>query len=565
MKMKNWLALVLTIVTISTAHARADVSLRNGNFFVSFRDISYPGGIEPKIERVYNSKSDFTGAFGYSWGTEYETHLSVDPDGSLIVSEFGGGANNRFVARNYSTKDLDASVAALTEAAKKASMVSTAKDVENYKKHLQNDFDFRAKQYAIFVNKGLVPRKVVADGTQYTSTNYQYQYITKVKGGYVRVLEGGVIQKYNEAGKMVQYMDRNKAFINFTFDKNNHLVQLVDNQNRKMNISYNQQGLIEKVTGESGKTALYRYAKDGLLSYSKDDGGVENTFKYTADQFQNLTEIGYPGDKDAKGQPKKMTILYYPADKNSSVRAVMNPDGTSNEYEYTKDPKNPDYYGVRVLLKESNGARISDSKYEYFSKTRVGGEDFTQKMISTIDGDKTETVYDEKLGYPIKIVNNGRTTTMEYDTKGRMTKKVTPLETTDLAYDQAVGKVSKVVRKIRSGTVLWSEFQYDKGTGNLTFAKNNDKKSVRLVYDQQGRIAALVDETNRQLRFKYNEVSKPIEISDAKLGTVKFTYKNSGEVDKIESNGGANVATEVMRALQGLIDITAPAGVTMSI
>jgi YD repeat-containing protein len=75
----------------------------------------------------------------------------------------------------------------------------------------------------------------------------------------------------------------------------------------------------------------------------------------------------------------------------------------------------------------------------------------------------------------------------------------------------------------------------------------------------------LVDESGRQLRFKYNDLSKPIEISDAKLGTVKFTYKNSGEVDKIESNGGANVATEVMRALQGLIDITAPAGVTMSI
>jgi len=49
------------------------------------------------------------------------------------------------------------------------------------------------------------------------------------------------------------------------------------------------------------------------------------------------------------------------------------------------------------------------------------------------------------------------------------------------------------------------------------------------------------------------------------LGVVKFTYKNSGEVDKIESNGGASVAMEVMRALQSLIDITAPAGVTMSI
>jgi YD repeat-containing protein len=177
----------------------------------------------------------------------------------------------------------------------------------------------------------------------------------------------------------------------------------------------------------------------------------------------------------------------------------------------------------------------------------------------------TETVYDDKLGFPIKISNNGRVTSMEYDGKGRMTKKVTALDTTELTYDQKVGKVSKVMKKLKSGTIRWSEFQYDGANGNLTFAKNSDKKSVKLVYDSAGRIRALIDQDAHTLSFKYNELSKPIEISDAKLGTVKFTYKNSGEVDKIDSNGGANVATEVMRALQSLIDITAPAGVTMSI
>ena len=74
-----------------------------------------------------------------------------------------------------------------------------------------------------------------------------------------------------------------------------------------------------------------------------------------------------------------------------------------------------------------------------------------------------------------------------------------------------------------------------------------------------------MDQAGRKLTFKYNDISKPVEIADAKLGVVKFTYKNSGEVDKIESNGGASIAMEVMKALQSLIEITAPAGVTMSI
>ena len=386
--MKKLLNVFMALLSISTAYARADVSLRNGNFFVAFRHLSYPGGIEPKIESVYNSKSDFNGLFGYSWGTEYETHLSADPDGSLIVSEFGGGASNRFISKNYSAKDVETGVNELVEAAKKAGMVSSAKELDNYRREISTNFDKRAKQYAIFVSKGMVARKVIAEGTQFTSTNYQYQYITKVKGGYVRVLEAGAVQKFNEAGKLVQLMDRNKNFINFAYDKNNRLVQLVDNQNRKMSFAYNQQNLVEKISGESGKHADFKYSKEGLLSYSRDDGGVENTFKYTADLYQNLNEIGYLNDKDAKGQAKKMQISYYPKEKNSSVKAVVNPDGTSNEYEYTKDPKNPSYYAVRVLLKESNGAKISDAKYEYFSKSKLGGEEVTVKMIATVDGEK---------------------------------------------------------------------------------------------------------------------------------------------------------------------------------
>ena len=563
----------LVFITVPTAFARADVSLKNGNFYVSFRDISYPGGMEPKIERVYNSKSDFgnpsnpteKAMFGYSWGTEYETRLRQDPDGSVIVTEFGGGADNRFVAKGFKQQDLERGITQLIDAAKKALMISSTKQLEEYKAKLSNDFDYRAKQYSMFVGKGLVPKKVIAEGTQFTSTKYLYQYITRVKGGFVRVLEGGNIQKFNEAGKLVQVVDRNKNFINFGYDKNGHLVQIIDSQNRKMTLSYNVQNFVDKIVGESGKVAVFQYTKDGLLAYSRDDGGVENTFKYSSDNYRNLSEIGYPKDKDAKGQPKKMQIVYYGADKGESVKSVVNPDGSINEYEYYNDAKQPGYYGVRVLIKEANGTRISDAKYEYFSKVRLGGENYTSKMISTIDGDKTETTYDDQLGFPVKIVNGTRVTTMDYDPKGRMTRKVTPIETTELAYDPTVGKVSKVTRKMKSGTILMSDFSYDKGSSNLTLAKNNENKSVKLIYDVQGRIRALVDQSGRQLTFKYNELSKPVEIADAKLGAVKFTYKNSGEVDKIESNGGASVAMEVMRALQSLIDITAPAGVTMSI
>lgn len=556
--------LISLSAAVSTAFARADVSLRNGNFYVTFRDISYPGGIEPKIERVYNSKTDFSGIFGYSWGTEYETELSIEPDGGIVVREFGGGADNRFVSKSIKPQDLEAAVKHLTEAAKKSGVLASPSQVQEFQNRLRDDAEFRSKQYAIYVNKGLVPRRQVPEGTQFTSLRYLYQYITKIKGGFVRVMEAGNIQKFNEAGKLVQIQDRNKNFVNLAYDKGNRLVQIVDNQNRKMNLAYNSQGLVERVTGESGKTASYRYNKEGLLVYCKDDSGEENGFGYSGDAYRNLSEIAYFKDKDSKGQPRKMLISYYGPDKNTSVKAVVNPDGTKNEYEYFKNLQQPNYYAVRVLLKDAQDARISDSKYEYFSKPKPGGEILTQKMISTVDGERTETIYDEKQGLPVKIVSGNKVTTMEYDVKGRLVKKVTPIETTQLNYDPKVGKVSRVTRKLKTGTVLWSEFQYDPATGNLVLARNNEKKQVKLVHDQQGNIRALVDQAGRQLTFKYNEQARPIEITDPKLGTVRISYKNSGEVDRIDSKD-TSVATEVMQALQGLLDITGPAGVTLGI
>ncbi|MBU6155185.1 MAG: hypothetical protein KGP28_12850 [Bdellovibrionales bacterium] len=562
MNTKVFLVILLAFLSVSPAHARADVSLRNGNFFVTLRDISYPGGLEPRIERVYNSKSDYTGIFGYSWGTKYEVNLVPDSDGSLVLTEFGGGASVRFIPKSGSS---GAGVSEIVEAAKKAGMVSGGKSIEDFKQRLTDDYAFRAKNYGIMINKGLLPRKVVAEGTQFTSLQFQYQYITKVKGGYTRVMEEGMVQKFNEAGKLVQIMDRNKNYINFSYDKAGHLVQLIDNQNRKMNLSYNVHGHVESITGESGKRADYKYNKEGFLVYSRDDAGVENTFKYTTDEFRNITEIGFTGQKNDKGQPKRMVIAYYGRDKKSSVKSVQNPDGSVNEYEYLTDLNSPSFYAVRVVAKDSAGAKISDSKYEYYSKVKPGGDDLVTKMLTTVDGDVTETIYDERLGFPIKITSNGRVTTMDYDAKGRMVKKVTPFETTELTYDPKVGKASKVVKKLKSGSVRWSQFQWDPVTGNLLTAKNSEKKTVKLVYDSQGRIRALVDDAKHSITFKYNELSKPIEIADAKLGVVKFKYKNSGEVDKIESNGGASVSAEIMRALQTLIDITAPAGVTMGI
>jgi len=104
---------------LSDQFANASVSIKNGNFFMGYTDIVYPGGFEPKIDRTYNSKTPFKGIFGHGWGNEYEAYLTVSADGSVVVHEYGGGAENRFIPVGFKSSDLDEAIARITEEAKK--------------------------------------------------------------------------------------------------------------------------------------------------------------------------------------------------------------------------------------------------------------------------------------------------------------------------------------------------------------------------------------------------------------------------------------------------------------
>ena len=105
--------------------AYAGVNLKNGNFFISYTDVIVSGAGKPlEITRTYNSKSTEMGWFGFGWGSEFETHLKISADGSVIVQENGAGALTRFTPK----RKVDAKKAAqrIVNAMKKKSKLSGA-------------------------------------------------------------------------------------------------------------------------------------------------------------------------------------------------------------------------------------------------------------------------------------------------------------------------------------------------------------------------------------------------------------------------------------------------------
>jgi YD repeat-containing protein len=266
-----------------------------------------------------------------------------------------------------------------------------------------------------------------------------------------------------------------------------------------------------------------------------------------------MTSIGYVDNS-------KMVVKYTP--KTYFVGEIIARNGESTEYKYGSDPKNSDLHYWTDVIKTASGTK-SENRYEYEIKVRDDGSQYTYRIITVVDGSKTDTTYSECCGLPVKITNGKDVTNFEYNAKGLLTKKTsTKGEYVELSYHPEFNKITKVVNS--NG---WTEFSYDK-TANLNKAWSSDGKSVVLFYDLKGRITKMLDKekqgAGRTLSFKYNSLGKPVEIAMEGMGTINVAYDNYGEIKKVESKDGHKMAIQVTSAFQSLLSIVKPAGVNLN-
>ena len=115
-------------------------------------------------------------------------------------------------------------------------------------------------------------------------------------------------------------------------------------------------------------------------------------------------------------------------------------------------------------------------------------------------------------------------------------------------------KTEKLVRTIKT------KFIYEVPKCNLLTAENSDGQVVKLDYDPQGRISQIEDQSKKLVKIKYEaKFGKPAVVTRPGLGTIQVTYKPDGEIQKVESKEGPNVAVQVASIFNNLLDIIAPA------
>jgi YD repeat-containing protein len=533
------------VLALMSVDAFPGVNLKNGNFYVSYTDIVVPGGGKKlEITRTYNSRSADDGWFGLGWGSDFETYITVSADGSVIVHENGSGASTRFTPKTA----VDPKVAAdkivsilksknsLPDKAASELASKLVKDAE-----LRRDYEAK-----------LDIQTKIADGTILYSNERGMQEVHKTSDGYKRVYSDGKVELFNNNGKLTKTTEKSGYSISLNY-KGKELESIKDSQAKQLFFSWYPDGKVKNIWSAGDKKVEYKF-KDKDLIESKDI--EDNLYKYSYDTNHNLVKIGYSDSTEMK--------INYDS-KTQMVASINDKNGEVTKYEYGQNPKNPEFHYWTIVTAPGFDGKPVANRYEYEIKTKPDGSQYTYRILTEINNLKTETIYSECCGLPLKISRGKEVTNFEYNAKGLLLKKnSTNGEFVNIDYDDSINKITKVVNNAG-----WTQFTYDK-QGNLAKALNSAGKAVLLVYDRNGRITKMVDndsKTNekRTLSFIYNALGKPVEISMDNVGKINVDYDNYGEIKKVESKAGHKMALQVTQAFQNLLSIVKPAGVNLQL
>ncbi len=544
--MRNY---AVSFLFLFTSYAWGIVDMKNANYSNTWVDIIVPGtGYDLRVSRTYNSRSLFSGMFGFGWCSDFETNVKITPEGNLKLTECGGGLEIVYTPRNFGKKDVEKTVATIIN-----KMKADKKNVQGDKyfktltDQMYEDINIRSKyaqEYGITVP--------VKEGTTFLADGREVENFVLQKGFYVRTLQDGSSMRFNLQGKLTAMYDKNGNFLKIEYDKSS-IREVVDNGGRKLTFKYFPNGKVKTISGPGGTSAEYKFKNLDDLSFARN--AWNNTYTFEYDDLHNLTKASYPDNT--------FIALTYDT-KKDWVMTFTDRAKCNEKYGYESDPKDPINHYWSTVAKTCGKEVVSNHRYEFWYTKRPDGRVFLQRVLTKINNNETDIAYHETFGRPISIRRNNEKLTFSYYDNGLVKTKTTPAFHMVFQYDNKISKVSQVTTdymndKGKKVSTKNTQFKYD-GKGNLNFAQNSDGQKVQLTYDERGRIATIVDQAKRLVKIGYEDrFGKPATVTRPGVGSIRVSYKPSGEISKVDSKEGPSVAVQVASTFNNLLDIISPA------
>lgn len=544
-----WLYLVFALSALLSSVSYAVVDMKNANFSQTWVDAEVPGvGYDLRVQRTYNSRSLFNGIFGFGWCSDFETRMNITAEGNLKITECGAGQEIFFSPREISRKDIDNTIQKIVSKLRAEKVVGRT---EEYHKKISTELlELDMKRAQMALQHGVaIPIK---EGTKFYANGREVEHVVFQKTFYTRNLGDGSSQRFDTKGRMTHMYDKNGNFLKFEYDKDN-MTQVVDNNSRKLTFRYYSNKKVKEITGPNSMKAEYQYKDLDDLVFAKN--AWKNTYTYKYDELHNLTQATWP-DKTA-------IVLKYDT-KKDWVTSFTDRNKCNESYNYELSKENPKGHYWSTVKKVCGKEVVADDKYEFWYKQRADGEWALSRVLSDVKGNLTDISYDDTTGKPTAIRRNQDRLVFEYFPNGLVKTKAGATAKQSFKYEGINSKISDVTteyfnQKGERVSTRTTTFKYDP-KGNLTYAQNSDGQKVNMTYDNKGRIASITDQAKKLVKIQYEErYGKPAVVTRPGLGTIKVSYKSSGEIEKVDSKDGPSVALQVASTFNNMLDIIAPA------
>ncbi len=543
-----------SMLVFSSFSAHAIVNMKDANFAESWSHMIVPGsGYDLRVMNTYSSRSLLNGLSGFGWCSDYETKVDITAENNLMVTECGGGLEVIFSAKNADPKKVDQSITTIMAEVKKRNPSLSAKYFSDLAKELK-DNNFLRDEFT----RQLKMKGKIAPGTVMYANGRDVESIVLKNNEYIRTLPDSTYQKFNMDGRLTFMYDRNGNHLKLDW-KGDKLVSVVDNNGRRLNFKYGPSTRkVLEINGPNNLSVKYKYSGEDLVEVTN---AWKTTFRFKYDDLHNLVRIDFP-DKTYKE-------LTYNKDKDW-VTSFRDRNGCQETYKYEVDDDDPKNHYSSDVIKKCNNEVTNRSTYEFFHRMRKDNiEKYLYRVKSDVNGSITDIVYHEVFGKPITVTRNRDTVQYAYFDNGLVKTRKDKFKIMNFDYKNSCQKVSQVEMQLldvkkpdpkKPVKTIMTHFNYEEKKCNLINAKNTDGQMVKIQYDARGRIALIEDQSKKIVNIKYEErFGKPSVVTRPGLGTINVSYKADGQIDKVDSKEGPNVAVQVASIFNNLLDIIAPA------
>lgn len=537
--------------------ALAEVDMRNGNYYDSWEDLSIPSDRSPfKIVRYYNSRSLFSGMFGFGWCSEFESHLSITVEGNVSVTECGGGQEILFITKSYSPQKVTSNIDQIIEKVKVQKRHLGSAYLNDLKEKLITDETLRKK---LSSDLGLNSSSQTTS-TDFFATNGKSDRIEFDGSIFTRTTSLGSIQKFDSQGKLISLQSGPKDFFKITYTSGK-ISSIVDGSSKKLNFTYNPSGRVKTIVGPANIQAEYRFEGENLVGVTN---GWGNKYSYQYDSVHNLNRINYPDGTYRQ--------LNYDEHKDL-ITMFRDRAGCSESFTYTISTDEPKLHYWSNSEKKCEGKTVSSSKFEFWHKERADKQKALTRILSTVKGITKDITLDPMFGRPISVKEKSSTTTFDYFESGMLRSKIMRDENkpffvkTIFTYDKSnkISSLESTAVDAKGNESNKSKILYQYNDKGLLSEVSTGSSTVQISYDKEFKINKITDAKNISYMLSYDQQNgKPREVK-SQGGSLEIIYSPNGDVQSIKSSGGPEMAKKISSGFANLMTLLQAADVKINI